>query len=133
MKIIVALVALLIAFPAAAAPTRQQLMVGRWRSIDDARAMVEVRADGTWIDSYTGMPSARTASHWMLFSGAHPPTAAADETLDAKSTYLEVSDRDGGQLFYALENVDAKSLKLLYLDRGNELTYERVRPARPTR
>jgi hypothetical protein len=130
MKITVALVALMMAFPAAAGPTPLQLMVGRWRSADDPRAMVEVRADGTWIDSYTGAPSATAASRWVLFSGAHPPKAAADETLDAKSTYLEVSDEDGGQLFYALEKVDAKSLKLLYLDRGNELTYERA-PARP--
>jgi hypothetical protein len=129
MRVIIALVALAIALPAAAAPTAQQLMVGTWRSVDDARAMVEVRADGTWIDSYTGIPSATAASHWLLFSGAHPPKEAAGETLDAKSTYLEVSDKDGGTLFYALDRVDAKSLALLYLDRGNELTYTRVKAA----
>jgi hypothetical protein len=127
MRVIIALVALAIALPAAAAPTAQQLMVGTWRSVDDARAMVEIRADGTWIDSYTGIPSATAASHWLLFSGAHPPKEAAGETLDAKSTYLEVSDKDGGTLFYALDRVDAKSLALLYLDRGNELTYTRVK------
>jgi hypothetical protein len=129
MRVIIALVALAIALPAAAAPTAQQLMVGTWRSVDDARAMVEIRADGTWIDSYTGIPSATAASHWLLFSGAHPPKEAAGETLDAKSTYLEVSDKDGGTLFYALDRVDAKSLALLYLDRGNELTYTRVKAA----
>jgi hypothetical protein len=127
MRVIIALVALAIATSVAAAPTAQQLMVGKWRSVDDARAMVEVRADGTWVDSYTGIPSATAASHWLLFSGAHPPKEAAGETLDAKSTYLEVSDKDGGTLFYALDRVDAKSLALLYLDRGNELTYTRVK------
>jgi hypothetical protein len=127
MRVIIALVALAIATSVAAAPTAQQLLVGKWRSVDDARAMVEVRADGTWIDSYTGIPSATAASHWLLFSGAHPPKEAAGETLDAKSTYLEVSDKDGGTLFYALDRVDAKSLALLYLDRGNELTYTRVK------
>ena len=127
MRVIIALVALAIATSVAAAPTAQQLMVGKWRSVDDARAMVEIRADGTWIDSYTGIPSATAASHWLLFSGAHPPKEAAGETLDAKSTYLEVSDKDGGTLFYALDRVDAKSLALLYLDRGNELTYTRVK------
>lgn len=129
MRVIIALVALAIATSVAAAPTAQQLMVGKWRSVDDARAMVEIRADGTWIDSYTGIPSATAASHWLLFSGAHPPKEAAGETLDAKSTYLEVSDKDGGTLFYALDRVDAKSLALLYLDRGNELTYTRVKAA----
>jgi hypothetical protein len=129
MRVIIALVALAITLPAAAAPTAQQLMVGTWRSVDDARAMVEIRADGTWIDSYTGIPSATAASHWLLFSGAYPPKEAAGETLDAKSTYLEVSDKDGGTLFYALDRVDAKSLALLYLDRGNELTYTRVKAA----
>ena len=128
MKLIIASIALAIALSAIAAPTQQALMVGTWRSTDDARAMVEIRADGTWIDSYVGEPSATATSHWLLFSGAKPPKAAAGETLDAKSTYLEVNDQDGGQLFYALEKVDAKSLELLYLDRGNELTYARVKP-----
>jgi len=129
MRVVIALVALAMAASAVAAPTAQQLMVGKWRSVDDARAMIEVRADGTWIDSYTGIPSATATSHWMLFSGAHPPKAAADQTLDAKSTYLEVSDKDGGTLVYALDRVDAKSLALLYLARGNELTYARVKTA----
>jgi hypothetical protein len=129
MKIIVASIALAIASSAMAAPSQQALMVGKWRSTDDAKAMVEIRADGTWIDSYVGEPSATATSHWLLFSGAKPPKAAAGETLDAKSTYLEVKDEDGGQLFYALDKVDAKSLEMLYLDRGNELTYERVTPA----
>ena len=128
MKLIIASIALAIASSAIAAPTQQALMVGTWRSTDDVRAMVEIRADGTWIDSYVGEPSATATSHWLLFSGAKPPKAAAGETLDAKSTYLEVNDQDGGQLFYALEKVDAKSLELLYLDRGNELTYARVKP-----
>jgi len=127
MKVIVALIALAIASSATAAPTQQALMVGKWRSTDDAKAMVEIRADGTWIDSYTGEPSATATSHWLLFSGAKPPKEAASETLDAKSTYLEVNDQDGGQLFYALERVDAKSLELLYLDRGNELSYARIK------
>ena len=128
MKVIVALIALAIASSAVAAPSQQALMAGKWRSTDDARAMVEIRADGTWIDSYTGEPSATATSHWLLFSGAKPPKAAAGETLDATSTYLEVSDQDGGQLFYALEKIDTKSLTLLYLDRGNELSYGRVTP-----
>ena len=127
MKIIVALIALAIASSATAASTQQALMVGKWKSTDDAKAMVEIRADGTWIDSYTGEPSATATSHWLLFSGAKPPKEAASETLDAKSTYLEVNDQDGGQLFYALERVDAKSLELLYLDRGNELSYARIK------
>ena len=125
MKLIFALIALAIALPAAAAPTPQSLMVGTWRSTDDARSIVEVSADGLWIDSYTGEPSATTTSHWLLFSGAKPPKAAAGETLDARSTYLEVNDKDG-VLFYALDHVDAKSLELLYLDRGNTLSYRRV-------
>lgn len=128
MKLIIASIALAIASSAIAAPAQQALMVGKWRSTDDARAMVEIRADGTWVNSYTGEPSATATSHWLLFSGAKPPKAAAGETLDAKSTYLEVTDADGGQLFYALEKVDAKSLEVLYLDRGNELTYTRVKP-----
>jgi hypothetical protein len=129
MKFVIALIALTLASPAMAAPTPQALMAGKWRSTDDAKAMVEIRADGTWIDSYTGEPSATATSHWLLFSGAKPPKEAASETLDAKSTYLEVSDPDGGRLFYALEKVDAKSLTLLYLDRGNELSYARVKTA----
>jgi hypothetical protein len=129
MKLIVALIGLAIALPATAAPTQQQLMAGRWRSVDDPRSLIEIRADGTWIDSYTGEPSATATSHWLLFSGARPPKDAAGETLDAKSTYLEVSDKDAGVLFYALDQLDAKSLDLLYLDRGNTLRYTRVKSA----
>jgi hypothetical protein len=129
MKLIVALIGLAIALPATAAPTQQQLMAGRWRSVDDPRSLIEIRADGTWIDSYTGAPSATATSHWLLFSGARPPKDAAGETLDAKSTYLEVSDKDAGVLVYALDQLDAKSLDLLYLDRGNTLRYTRVKSA----
>ena len=129
MKLIVASIALAIASSAVAAPSQEALMAGKWRSTDDAKAMVEIRADGTWIDSYVGEPSATATSHWLLFSGAKPPKAAAGETLDATSTYLEVNDQDGGQLFYALDKVDTKSLEMLYLDRGNELTYTRVKTA----
>ncbi len=129
MKLIVALIALAIALPATAAPTQQQLMAGHWRSVDDPRSLIEIRADGTWIDSYTGEPSATATSHWLLFSGARPSKDAAGETLDAKSTYLEVSDKDAGVLFYALDQLDAKSLDLLYLDRGNTLRYTRVKSA----
>jgi hypothetical protein len=129
MKLIVALIGLAIALPATAAPTQQQLMAGRWRSVDDPRSLIEIRADGTWIDSYTGEPSATATSHWLLFSGARPPKDAAGETLDAKSTYLEVSDKDAGVLVYALDQLDAKSLDLLYLDRGNTLRYTRVKSA----
>ena len=128
MKIIAALIALALALPAAAAPTPQALMVGKWRSVDDARALVEIRADGTWIDSYAGMPSATTTSRWILFSGGHPPKDAADQALDAKSLYLEVSDKDGS-LVYAVDRVDAKRLQLTYLARGNTLTYARVETA----
>jgi hypothetical protein len=129
MKLIVALIALAIALPAAATPTQQQLMAGHWRSVDDPRSLIEIRADGTWIDSYTGEPSATATSHWLLFSGAKPPKAAVSESLDANSTYLEVSDKDGGVLVYALDRLDAKSLDLLYLDRGNTLRYTRVKSA----
>src|ERR1700679_387953 len=116
MKFIAVLITLAIASSAVAAPSQQAQMVGMWRSTDDARAMVEIRSDGTWIDSYTGEPSATATSHWRLFSGAKPPKEAAGETLDAKSTYLEVTDQDGGSLVYALDKVDAKSLELIYLD-----------------
>jgi hypothetical protein len=127
MKIIAAVIVLAVALPAVAAPTPQSLLVGDWRSVDDARAQVEIKADGTWIDSYAGMPSATATSHWILFSGAHPPKDAADQTLDATSTYLEVSD-EGGPLVYAL---DATRLELTYLARGNTLTYARMKTARP--
>ncbi len=126
MKTIAAMLALTIALPAAAAPTQQALMVGRWRSVDDVRSRVEIRADGSWIDSYAGMPSATSRSSWRLFSGAHPPKEATGQALDAKSTYLEVTDKDAGPLFYELELVNAKSLELSYLARGNELTYVRA-------
>jgi len=131
MKIIIAtLIALTLAAPAVAAPTAQPMMVGEWRSIADSRALVEIRADGTWIDSYAGMPSATTTSRWTLFSGGHPPKDVADQTLDAKSTYLEVSDKDG-PLVYAVDRVDAKRLELIYLARGNDLSYARVKAAGP--
>jgi hypothetical protein len=131
MKIIAALIVLALALPAVAAPTPQALLVGDWRSVDDPRAQVEVKADGTWIDSYVGMPSATATSHWTLFSGAHPPKDAADQTLDAGLTYLEVSD-EGGPLVYGLDHLDATRLELTYLARGDTLRYARVKAA-PTK
>jgi hypothetical protein len=129
-KTILALIALAIAAPTAAlgAAASQPPIVGVWRSTDDARSSVEVKADGTWIDRYQGDASATTKSHWRVFSGAHPPKDAADQTLDPKSTYLEVNDASGEPLFYGLDQVSAKFLELTYLSRGNTLTYRRMNP-----
>ena len=129
MKNLLVLIAILLAAPAFAAPAPQPL-VGKWQSIDDAKSFVEAKADGTWIDTYSGMPDATTISHWLIFNGSHPPKESQGQLMAgpiAGQSYLEVKDKDGDYLFYGLDHVDQKALQLTYLGRGNILSYKRVK------
>jgi hypothetical protein len=130
MRLILAALALMIAAPAmaVAAPTAQQLIIGTWSNDADAKARVQVKAGGAWIDSRTDDPTATSKSAWRLFSGAHPPKEfPTGETLNAKGAYIEVNDGGGEWRFYGLDLVNAKALDLTDLSDSSKLTYSRVK------
>jgi hypothetical protein len=136
MRQFLAVIALMIAGPAMAmaAPTAQQLVVGTWSNDADAKALVQMKAGGTWIDSRTDNPGAASKSAWRLFFGAHPPKAfPTGETLSAKGAYIEVNDFGGEYRFYGLDLVTAKTLHLTDLSDSSKLTYTRVKAAAAAR
>jgi hypothetical protein len=102
-------------------------LVGVWQSIDDTRFSREFRADGTAIDRYEGDPDGSQTGAWLLFAGnAPPPELAGHRAFVAKGFYLEIRE-SGDTMLFAITAVDRSALQMINLDRGNTLSFNRLR------
>lgn len=98
-------------------------LVGTWRSTQDDKSTLTIRADGKWSGGYEGETD--SASDWTMFPGDQPPAGAAGPFTPA-SRYLEVKDTDG-VFYYELGHVAADAFDMFYTARGNNLSYVRVK------
>jgi hypothetical protein len=102
-------------------------VLGVWQSTDDTRLSREFRADGTAIDRYEGDPDGSQSGVWLLFSGsAPPPEFAGHRTFSAKGVYLEIRE-NGDTALFGITAVDRSALQMINIDRGNTLTFNRLR------
>ena len=114
---------------AAAQPTLadiRQMMIGTWQSTDDTRFTRELDADGKAVDRYDGDASATTPGEWTVFSGATAPADLVNYKFHADGVYLEVQ-QNGDTLLFALTGADRASLQMVYLERGNTLSFTRLK------
>jgi len=128
--------ALLLAFGARAdvmPPPQPQLavaaraIVGTWESTDDTRFSRELRADGSAIDRYDGDPDGSQSGTWQLFPGnAPPPEFEGRRALIANGLYLEIRE-NGDMLLFGITGVSRDALQMINLDRGNTLSFTRLR------
>jgi hypothetical protein len=102
-------------------------MLGVWQSTDDTRLSREFRADGTAIDRYDGDPDGAQSGVWLLFVGsAPPPEFVGHLTFAAKAVYLEIRE-NGDTALFGITAVDRSALQMVSIDRGNTLTFNRLR------
>ena len=125
--------ALAFAFSATAAPaappdlqTIQGAIVGTWQSLDDPKFTREFAADGKAVDRYEGDESATTRGHWTMFLGSSPPAGTAGRAFQHDVVYLRL-DENGDVLLFALAGLSRSDMKMVYLERGNLLSFVRLR------
>lgn len=98
-------------------------IVGMWQSTDDPKFTREIRNDGVIIDSYAGEVS--SDGLWMIFS-REIPDAAFTGTIEEGAVYLSMGMNETEKLYFKILKADNASLQLLYLDRGNLLSFTRI-------
>lgn len=104
----------------------KQMMIGTWQSTDDTRFTRELDADGTAIDRYDGDASATVPGNWTLFSGDAVPADVGGHKFEPDGIYLEVQ-QNGDTLLFALTHADRASMQIVYLERGNKLSFTRLK------
>lgn len=100
-------------------------IVGMWQSTDDPRFTREIRNDGVIIDLYAGETDADSDGLWMVFT-KDIPDAAFTGTIEEGATYLSIGMSETEKLYFKILTLDETSLQLLYLDRGNLLSFTRT-------
>jgi len=100
----------------------KSLLVGAWRATDDAKATLDIAADGTWTSIYEG--DTLFVAEWTLFTGDQPPAGAAGPFTPA-SRYLEVKEEIGA-FHYELGHIADDAFDMFYTVRGNNLSFTRV-------
>jgi hypothetical protein len=102
--------------PAATPPTDAALLLGEWVSTEDEKYSVEITADGKYNEYYDGTADADAAITWV--------SACADAVPGGTGPYLLVTSADLERCF-VLVSVDAEMLELMYVPRGNTLSFTR--------
>jgi hypothetical protein len=102
-------------------------LAGTWQSTDDTKFTREFDADGKSVDRYEGDTSATTMGHWMLFFGNKPPVGTVGgRAFQPDVVYLRL-DQNGDVLLFALAGLSRSDMKMVYLERGNLLSFVRLK------
>lgn len=108
---------------AEAAPSEEApQLAGVWRSTQDANFVREFRADGTVIDTYEGDDSARTQGSWNFVAD---PAREQPELPPTDGPVIKIAFSEE-VLYFSLLEVTVTDLSLIYLGRGNVLSFTRV-------
>jgi hypothetical protein len=100
-------------------------MVGKFRSVDDPKAMLTIGADGAWVEDYETTSPIHSAMTWRLFKGSDGPTNT-DVKFTPASYYLEVKGASD-VFYYEMAGADDTGFDMFYMARGNHLAYERIK------
>lgn len=106
--------------------TLKTAIVGTWQSTDDPKFTRELAADGKAIDRYEGDESATARGHWLLFLGSAAPAGITGRALQRDVFYLRL-DENGDVLLFALAGLSRSDMKMVYLERGNLLSFVRLK------
>lgn len=102
--------------------TASELILGQWRSIEDpkfVRSFSREQVVDMYEDKITG-----SAGKWTIFSYDNLP---ADFTgiVEKGASYISLDFRDS-KLFFKITDISKSNLELVYIDRGNVLSFVRV-------
>lgn len=110
----------------AAAAAVMQNIVGTWQSSDDPFFSREFKAGGEFIDNYEG--AVVTSGYWGHFLRS----VASEETSfppDDGAVYLRLAfdEPTPDVLHFRVNKLTPEALELTYMERGNTLTFVRIR------
>ncbi len=100
-------------------------LVGTWRSREDSKFTREFYADGSFVDRYEGNAAATQPGEWRRASKAEVEASLAG-SLEAGMDYL-ILTIDGEIYNFGLVDLTPTALELVYLDRGNTLSFTKVK------
>jgi len=87
---------------------------GRWISVDDPQSGIEIK-DGKWMMFYKGTPTNPNSIFEAIIRTPNNPQNNILLTLSNSSSVME----------YEIAQYNEEILQLIYLDRGNTLTYKK--------
>jgi hypothetical protein len=120
------------AAPATQAPSPPDIgavraaLVGTWQSLDDTRFSREFDADGRSADRYEGDADDSITGTWAVFLGKAPPPDVTGRKFEPNAVYLRLR-QNGDELFFGLMGLSRSDLKMVFLERGNLLTFTRLK------
>ncbi|MFD2825886.1 hypothetical protein ACFSYG_05340 [Leeuwenhoekiella polynyae] len=103
-----------------AADQKRALMQGTWYSTEDPKSYLEVKGDQL-IMGYEGIESA-TSTYAVTIADQLPD----DQPSNPDTQYLILKQGED-TMTYAIDNLTEDSLKLLYLPRGNFLSFSKTK------
>ncbi|OGG53040.1 hypothetical protein A3H16_02385 [Candidatus Kaiserbacteria bacterium RIFCSPLOWO2_12_FULL_53_8] len=104
------------------------MMVGTWRSNEDAKFTREFRADGTVVDAYEGDASASALGTWIIVDPTKEPQDMLGVPADSLMglTVLKLTFSNGDIMYFGVNSLTETSLALTYIGRGNTLNFTRM-------
>src|SRR3989344_4080302 len=99
-------------------------IVGKWRSIDDAKFTREFKADGTAVDLYDNKDA--SGATWKAFTKEAPLSVSFP--LEDSAVYIQMTMQgtQGDTLNFKLVKLTPEELELIYMDRGGTLRFRSV-------
>ncbi len=101
-------------------------LAGTWQSTSDPKLTREFDADGKTVERYEGDESGTSLGRWMLFVGNLPPAGLAGHAFQPNVVYVKI-EQNGDVLLFALAGLSQSDMKMVYLERGNVLSFARLK------
>ncbi len=93
------------------------LLPGAWVSAEDSKYVVTITPDAKYIETYDGTDETTSDITWV--------SNCADAPVEDAGPYLVVTGDDIVRCF-KLVHVDTNNLQMMYVGRGNTLSYTRI-------
>jgi len=99
-------------------------IMGRWKSVDDAKFEEEFVVDAL----YTYYDKEEVSKDTYEFMNTVDVPGEAVQNLVNNSVYLKVNNKDAGDLWYRITKLNGTELEMYYEGKGNLLKFSRVIP-----
>jgi len=100
------------------------VVVGTWKSTEDAKFVRTISSDGTFTDTYVGQPDATVTGPWTTFTSENAPDGFT-YPKEADVTYLQLG-LGNDALYFKVTKATDTDLELVYLNRGGVLSFTRT-------
>jgi hypothetical protein len=104
--------------------SQDPMMVGTWQSTDDANFTRAFTADGHFTDAYKGDSAATETGTFVVVDPMKEDVGVPTSTV-VGMTVLKLNFASG-PLYFGVQSETENSLKLIYLGRGNILSFTKV-------